>query len=73
MTGATPIRMSEPQVGEFKERTLEKIRGVVCPVHRQTPRLTFQGSTLRDVSIRMSACCDALITVANRRIAGLSE
>jgi hypothetical protein len=69
MTGATPIRISERLVGEFKERTLEKVRDVRCPVHRQSPRVIFQGTTLRDVSIRMTACCETLIAIANRKIA----
>jgi hypothetical protein len=70
MTGATPIRVSERLVGEFKERTLQKMRDVVCPIHRQPPRVKFHGSTIRDVSIRMSACCDTLIAIANQKIAG---
>jgi hypothetical protein len=69
MTGATPIRISERLVGEFKERTLEKVRDLRCPIHRQPPRLSFQGSTLRDVNVRMSACCETLIAIANQKIA----
>ncbi|MEQ1885857.1 MAG: hypothetical protein ABL967_12405 [Bryobacteraceae bacterium] len=71
MTAAAPIRLTERQVGEFKERTLEKVRDVTCPVHRQTPRVKFQGTTLRDMSIRMSACCDTLMAIANQKIAGI--
>ena len=70
MTGATPIRISERLMGEFKQRTLEKVRDLRCPIHRQPPRIRFQGTTLRDVSIRMSGCCDALIAIANQKIAG---
>jgi len=59
-----------PPVDEFKQRTLEKLRGVCCPDHKQSPRLKFRGSTLRDVSIQMSACCDKLAALANQKIAG---
>ncbi|MEQ1947069.1 MAG: hypothetical protein ABL995_07760 [Bryobacteraceae bacterium] len=69
MTGTAPIRLSEQQVGEFKERTMQKVRDVVCPVHRQAPRVKFHGNTLRDVSIRMSACCNTLMAIANQKIA----
>ncbi len=54
---------------EFKERTSEKLRGVRCPVHGQPPKLRFQGSSLREVSIQISACCATLMEEANRAIA----
>lgn len=72
MTGAVPIRISERLVGEFKERTIAKVRDLRCPIHGRPPRLAFRGSTLRDVSIRMSACCDTLMAIANQKIADRS-
>jgi hypothetical protein len=59
----------QTSVDEFKQRTESKLRDVVCPVHRQTPRLKFTGGSLKDVNIQMSACCRRLIELANRRIA----
>lgn len=56
-------------VQEFRQRTEEKVRNLRCPRHRQAPRVKFNGSTLRDVTIRMSACCDTLIQMANQAIA----
>jgi hypothetical protein len=56
-------------VQEFKEKTLRKLAGVRCPHHQQAPRIKFHGSTLRDVTIRMSGCCAKLIEMANRAIA----
>jgi hypothetical protein len=56
-------------VERFKEQTARKLEHVRCPEHRQTPRLTFRGLTLRDVSIQMSGCCSKLIEIANRVIA----
>ena len=56
-------------VQEFRERTERKVRDLRCPDHRQPPRLKFQGSTLREVTIQMSACCTKLIEIANRAIA----
>jgi hypothetical protein len=58
------------RVDEFKDQTREKLADLRCPDHRQAPRLKFHGSTLRDISIQMSACCDKLAALANRKIAG---
>jgi hypothetical protein len=55
-------------VDEFKLRTTRKLDDLRCPVHGQAPRLRFEGSSLRDVAIRMSGCCDRLIALANQRI-----
>ncbi len=57
-------------VDEFKQQTLAKLRDVRCPDHQQPPRLRFHGSTLRDISIQMSACCEKLAELANLKIAG---
>jgi len=55
---------------EFKEQTARKVRDVRCPDHKQTPRLQFKGASLRDISIKMSGCCEKLIAMANLKIAG---
>jgi hypothetical protein len=65
---AATERSSAQQVREFKERTASKVGGLRCPVHGQSPRLRIQGSSLRDVTIQMSGCCDQLIGLANRKI-----
>lgn len=57
-------------VEDFKEQTRSKLRDLRCPDHHQPPRLRFHGSTLRDVSIQMSACCAKLAELANRKLAG---
>ena len=56
-------------VEQFKKNTARKLESVRCPEHRQTPRLKFTGSTLRDVTIQMSGCCAKLLDLANRAIA----
>jgi hypothetical protein len=56
-------------VDEFKERTASKVRDLRCPDHHQPPRLKFQGSSLKNINIQMTACCAKLIDLANRRIA----
>ena len=56
-------------VQEFKNQTLRKLAGVRCPRHQKAPRVEFRGSTLRDITIQMSACCDGLSEIANRAIA----
>ena len=60
-----PLRTLE----EFKERTASKLHGVICPVHRQAPRVRFQGYSLRDVTVQLSACCSSGIALANQAIA----
>ena len=69
MIPAATQRRSLEQVEEFRERTARKLRDLRCPVHGQTARLRFQGSTLRDVTIQLSGCCDALLGLANQKIA----
>lgn len=59
----------EISVEQFKVRTLDKLRNVRCPVHKQQPRLRFEGETLRDVRVTMTACCDRLMRIANKAIA----
>ncbi len=56
------------RVERFKQATEEKLRDVRCPDHHQTPRLKFQGSTLRDISVSLSGCCEKLMDIANARI-----
>jgi hypothetical protein len=56
-------------IDEFKQSTARKLEAVRCPDHRQPPRLKFNGTTLRDVTIQMSGCCDKLLELANRAIA----
>jgi hypothetical protein len=57
------------EVEEFKVQTARKLVDVLCPDHHQPVRLRFAGSTLRDVSIQLSGCCEKLIGLANRAIA----
>ena len=56
-------------VQEFKENTARKVESIRCPDHCQPPRLKFNGTTLRDITIQMSGCCAKLIQLANRAIA----
>jgi len=56
-------------VDQFKEHTASKLRDLRCPDHHQPPRLNFQGSSLKNINIQLTACCAKLITLANRRIA----
>lgn len=56
------------RIEAFKARTFDKLRDVRCPEHRQSPRVRFYGTSLREVTISMSACCDQLIRLANQAI-----
>lgn len=57
------------RVERFKQATKEKLRGVRCPEHHHPPRLHFTGTSLRDVTISMSGCCETLMAMANARVA----
>jgi hypothetical protein len=57
------------RVEQFKQLTKEKLRGVRCPDHHQPPRLHFSGSSLRDIDVSLSGCCEKLMQLANARIA----
>jgi hypothetical protein len=56
-------------VEAFKLRAREKLRNVRCPLHHETPRLKFEGASLRDVTLSISSCCDHLSRLANIAIA----
>ena len=63
------VRESASDLDEFKETTAGKLAGVRCPVHRQAPRLRFEGETLGEVKIQLSGCCGKLMMLANQAIA----
>lgn len=69
MLGVMTAQTAGLTLEEFKERTRDKLRGVVCPVHHQPPRLKFEGRTLREIRLSLSACCDRLAGIANKAIA----
>ena len=56
------------RVERFKRATEEKLRGVRCPDHHQSPRLRFHGTSLHDITLSLSGCCSKLMEIANARI-----
>lgn len=67
------IQAAPDAVEEFKQKTGAKLRDLRCPQHHKPPVVSFRGTTLRDVTVRMSACCDELIELANKAIAGQAK
>lgn len=67
------LESDHARVERFKQTTREKLRDVRCPVHRQPPRVNFQGEVLREMTISVSGCCARLMAVANARIASAGE
>jgi hypothetical protein len=63
------------RVERFKQATEDKLRDVRCPDHHQPPRLRFHGTSLRDITISLSGCCNKLMGIVNARIGspGLSN
>ena len=64
--------LEKRSVDRFKRATQEKLRDVRCPEHHQPPRLRFNGSSLRQMTISISGCCPKLMEIANARIAAAS-
>jgi hypothetical protein len=60
-------------VERFKQATEEKLRDVRCPEHRQAPRLRFQGTSLRDISISISGCCQKVMDLANSAVGSVGQ
>ncbi len=56
-------------VEQFKQATERKLHDVRCPDHQKAPRLRFDGSSLRDITINLSGCCQKLMSLANVAIA----
>jgi len=56
-------------VDQFKQANERKLTGVRCPDHQKPPRLRFDGSSLRDITINISGCCQKLMSLANIAIA----
>lgn len=64
------FRVSDHEALEaFQSTTRRKLSGVLCPRHGRAPRVEFSGGSLREVTIRLTACCGEGITLANRAIA----
>jgi hypothetical protein len=59
------------RVEQFKQATQEKLREVRCPEHHQSPRVRFQGNSLRDITVSLSGCCAKVMELANARIGSL--
>jgi len=62
----------QEELDSFKRTTQSKVCGLRCPTHGRTPDVRFSGASLRDVTIRMSGCCEKLMTLANAAIAGVA-
>ena len=42
---------------KLKEQMTQKLANVRCPDHNQSPRLEFDGDSLKTVKIQIRACC----------------
>ncbi|MFB4203984.1 hypothetical protein KBTX_03114 [wastewater metagenome] len=45
----------------ISEQIKDKLRGVKCPEHGESPKVKVQGRNLDNLSFEVSGCCDALI------------
>ena len=61
--------LEQASIHDFRRATEEKLREVLCPEHRQRPRLRVIGTSIRDAKLSMSGCCDRLMALANQAIA----
>ncbi|MGH9666879.1 MAG: hypothetical protein ACRD9L_20850 [Bryobacteraceae bacterium] len=58
------------RMADFRRWTQAKLEGVRCPAHGRGPRVSFRGTTLHEMTISLSGCCNRLSALANRAIAG---
>ncbi len=61
--------LEQASIHDFRRATEEKLREVLCPEHRQRPRVRVIGTSIRDAKLTMSGCCDRLMALANQAIA----
>jgi len=57
-------------IDDFKASTITKLSHVQCPMHGEHPRISFAGTSLRDVTLSVRSCCAQLSSLANRALAG---
>jgi len=61
--------LEQASVQDFKRATEEKLRDVLCPEHRQRPRVRVIGTSMREAKLSVTGCCEKLMSLANHAIA----
>jgi hypothetical protein len=61
--------LEQASIHGFKRATEEKLREVLCPEHRQRPRVRVIGTSIREAKLSVTGCCDKLMALANQAIA----
>ena len=49
--------IEEAILAKVKADLTQKLEGVRCPDHGQSPKLEFSGTSLKDLQIQIKACC----------------
>jgi hypothetical protein len=44
-------------MAKIKEQLTEKLAAVRCPDHGQSPKLEFEGDSIKNLKIQIKACC----------------
>jgi hypothetical protein len=44
-------------LAKIKEQLTQKLAGVRCPDHGQSPKLEFEGDSIKNLKIQIRACC----------------
>ena len=61
--------LEQASIHDFKRATEDKLRDVLCPEHRQRPRVRVIGTSIREAKLSVTGCCDKLMALANQAIA----
>jgi hypothetical protein len=61
--------LEQASIHDFKRATEDKLREVLCPEHRQRPRVRVIGTSIREAKLSVTGCCDKLMALANQAIA----
>lgn len=54
---------------QFAASIKKSVGSMRCPDHDQAPTVLVQGKSLKDLSIKISGCCEDFVEVVKSRIA----
>ena len=52
----------------LEDEIRRNVRGIVCPIHGERPKIVCKGRQLDDLSIDVYGCCDELANAVTARL-----
>lgn len=53
---------------DLKDTIQKQLRGIRCPIHGQSPSVTFRGTNLKNLKGEISGCCEELVRIAGEKL-----